>query len=74
MESPDFKNLVSNLKLSKTNIAFVLLGLFLLLFVVISTTIVLSPFLLIGFIFYYFFQLINKIHCRNTNFKFDTKK
>ena len=58
-------------KLNKKIILLIILLFFILLIILTPILFLLSPFILLGFIFQKLFDLINNIHRRNKNFQFD---
>lgn len=58
-------------KLNKKSIFLIVFLFFILLIILTPILFLLSPFILLGFIFQKLFDLINNIHRRNKNFQFD---
>lgn len=66
-------NIFSNLKIKKSYLIIGVSALFILTLIVLGCLVVTSPFILFGYVFYKFFDVINRMHKRNKNYKFDIK-
>jgi hypothetical protein len=74
MEAPKqspITNVLSNLKLKKSYIFLGITILLLLVLILLFCFVATSPLILLGFVSYRFFNLINSMHKRNKNYKFD---
>ncbi len=66
-------NIFSNLKIKKSYLILGGVVLFILFLIILTYLLITSPFILLAYVFYKFFDTLNSMHKRNKNYKFDIK-